>query len=283
MSEGARKVVYSTPQTSKHSGNGCIDMNFSKSFTPKVPRQLKCFARSIRQHVNPLSKKFQTPEKPPVWDEVFANPHQPLHVDVGSAKGRWLLHLARNHKDRNHIGLEIRERLVSRAKYWARTGLHQDDKPKFHRPLQNCDFIFCNANISFHPILSTYPGAVKYISVNNPDPHFKQKHRKRRVMNTSFVNILGSIHADGGILYVQSDVREVCDDMIGTIESTPLYDRIGANDRFEDEAYLPRNYFGEETEREKSVLTKAKDNEDGSSPAMWRMAFVRRYRKQCHM
>ncbi|MGA7935141.1 MAG: tRNA (guanosine(46)-N7)-methyltransferase TrmB, partial [Kovacikia sp.] len=48
----------------------------------------------VREHVNPLSKKYQSPISPPDWQKIYAIPDQPLHLDIGSGKGRFLLEMA---------------------------------------------------------------------------------------------------------------------------------------------------------------------------------------------
>ncbi|NEQ67490.1 MAG: tRNA (guanosine(46)-N7)-methyltransferase TrmB, partial [Symploca sp. SIO2D2] len=36
----------------------------------------------VRQHVNPLSQKYQIPVSPPDWTKVYAQTTQPLHLDI---------------------------------------------------------------------------------------------------------------------------------------------------------------------------------------------------------
>ena len=49
----------------------------------------------MRQHVNPLSSFFQLPLELPPPEELFRVPDQPIHLDIGCARGRCLLGLAR--------------------------------------------------------------------------------------------------------------------------------------------------------------------------------------------
>jgi hypothetical protein len=69
----------------------------------------------VRQHVNPLSRVHQAPRPLPPLQELFARPGLPLHLDIGSARGRFLLAMARLHPLRNHLGVEIRRPLVQAA------------------------------------------------------------------------------------------------------------------------------------------------------------------------
>ena len=50
----------------------------------------------VRQHVNPLASKFQTPTASPDWESIYTQPNLPLHLDIGCAKGRFVLKMAQN-------------------------------------------------------------------------------------------------------------------------------------------------------------------------------------------
>ena len=89
----------------------------------------------MRQHVNPLSQFFQLPLSLPSKNILFEKSHYPIHLDIGSAKGEFLIELATKYPDWNFVGLEIREPLVSlcekkRRKYfqggggWPKTRHH---------------------------------------------------------------------------------------------------------------------------------------------------------------
>ncbi|MEQ8957413.1 MAG: methyltransferase domain-containing protein, partial [Coleofasciculus sp. C2-GNP5-27] len=100
----------------------------------------------VRQHVNPLSKKYLTPVTPPPWEKVYDQPMQPLHLDIGSARGEFLLEMATLQPDWNFLGLEIREPLVETAQELvAELGL------------SNVHFIFCNVDNSLVPLLASFP------------------------------------------------------------------------------------------------------------------------------
>ncbi len=48
----------------------------------------------VRQHVNPLSHKYRHPIAPPDWDQVYQDMTLPLHLDIGCARGKFLLQMA---------------------------------------------------------------------------------------------------------------------------------------------------------------------------------------------
>ena len=57
------------------------------------------------------------------WGEVFAK-KQPLHIEVGMGKGRFLMDLARLHPDINYIGIEMYDSVLlahcRRGRNWRR-------------------------------------------------------------------------------------------------------------------------------------------------------------------
>ncbi|GJS33984.1 tRNA (guanine-N(7)-)-methyltransferase [Tanacetum coccineum] len=198
----------------------------------------------VRQHVNPLSTKLSVPVEPPNWNDVFEDPKLPLVVDIGSGSGRFLMWLAkRNPGRKNYMGLEIREKLVTRAKTWAK-----------ELALSNIHFMFANASISFRQLLSTYPGPLMLVSVSCPDPHFKKRHHKRRIVQKPLVEAIVDELMPGGQVFIQSDVLEVAVDMRKYFdeESEKLIhvDKIDSSILCDDAGWLLINPMGIRTERE---------------------------------
>ncbi|XP_020204034.1 uncharacterized protein LOC109789482 isoform X2 [Cajanus cajan] len=144
----------------------------------------------IRQHVNPLSSSFSVPAQVPDWNQVFADPTLPLMVDIGCGSGRFLIWLAkRTPKERNFLGLEIRQRIVKRAEVWVKD-----------LALSNIHFLFANATISFKQLVESYPGPLVLVSILCPDPHFKKRHHKRRVLQKPLVGAIVDNLMPGGQL-----------------------------------------------------------------------------------
>uniref|UniRef100_A0A1J3FJ51 tRNA (guanine(46)-N(7))-methyltransferase n=1 Tax=Noccaea caerulescens TaxID=107243 RepID=A0A1J3FJ51_NOCCA len=193
----------------------------------------------IRQHVNPLSSSFSTPAPVPAWDEVYKDPSLPLMVDIGSGSGRFLLWLAKKDAEsRNYLGLEIRQKLVKRANFWVN-----------ELGLSNVHFIFANAMVSFDQLISSYPGPLELVSILCPDPHFKKRHHKRRVVQKPLVNSILQNLKPGGKILVQSDVLEVAQDMRDQLdEESQALQHVDTADT--EDGWLVANPMGIRTERE---------------------------------
>ena len=194
----------------------------------------------VRQHVNPLSSKYQTPVNPPDWQKIYADPTKPLHLDIGCAKGRFLLKMATVEPNWNYLGLEIREPLVEEA-----------NESKGQAQLENLHYLFCNANNSLNPILSSLPvGTLQRVTIQFPDPWFKNRHAKRRVVQPEMLEVLANYLVSGGVVFVQSDVEAIAVEMRDRFSSSPAFQRQGGDD------WLDTNPLPVPTEREISTLSR---------------------------
>eukprot|EP00262_Sarcandra_glabra_P016147 TRINITY_DN516_c0_g1_i1.p1 TRINITY_DN516_c0_g1~~TRINITY_DN516_c0_g1_i1.p1 ORF type:complete len:281 (+),score=26.98 TRINITY_DN516_c0_g1_i1:273-1115(+) len=197
----------------------------------------------IRQHVNPLSSSLTVPVQVPNWKQVFRDSTLPLTVDIGSGSGRFLIWLAKRFPEsQNYLGLEIRHKLVKRAQFWVK-----------ELDLKNIYFMFANATVSFEQLVSTYPGPLMFVSVLCPDPHFKKRHHKRRVVQKLLVDSILKNLMPGGQVFVQSDVVEVALDMKNQFdaESDTLehIDGIDSSIMCDAQGWLLSNPMGIRTER----------------------------------
>ena len=173
--------------------------------------------RRVRQHVNPLSSKYAQPAIAPNWREIYPDLQRPLHLDIGCAKGDFVREMADRVPDWNFLGLEIREPLVERA-------LMKRDRDKQH----NLHFVFCNANNSLEPLFSNWPNCpLQRASIQFPDPWFKKRHQKRRVVQPALVEQLAKLMPSEGWVWLQSDIEEVCVEMCDRFDENSAFMREG--------------------------------------------------------
>ena len=153
----------------------------------------------MRQHVNPLSNYYDQIIPIPPAREIFKNPDLPLHLDLGSASGDFLFKLALQNQHWNYIGIEIREKLVTNAKLKLKD-----------TNISNLFFAYGNA-INLIKNLINGVSSIKFdsISVYFPDPWFKKKHHKRRIIQDEFIYDLSKIMTNGSFIFVKSDVLEL--------------------------------------------------------------------------
>jgi tRNA (guanine-N7-)-methyltransferase len=194
----------------------------------------------VRQHVNPLSRFHQQPRPLPPLDELFAQPQLPLHLDIGAARGRFLLAMAPLHPARNHLGIEIRRPLAEAAEAERRAA-----------DLPNLRFLFANANVSLPAWLAALPAdRLELVTLQFPDPWFKKRHHKRRVLQPSLLAALAAALAPGRELFLQSDVSGVIAPMVALVEASGCFERPAAD----AVPWRPDNPLPVPTEREAHVL-----------------------------
>ena len=191
----------------------------------------------VHQHVNPLSPYYRQAPKPVDLRAVFAEPTRPLLLDIGCARGRFLLRMAAAEPEWNYLGVEIREPLVDEANRLASEA-----------GLTNLRYEFCNAMIWLERLLDDLPaGVLQKVTIQFPDPWFKKKHAKRRMVNAELVSSVADKLAPGGTIFVQTDIEFLADEM---------FDLFRANESL-DETSIDTNPFPVKTEREVAVEEKA--------------------------
>ncbi|MEM6450300.1 MAG: tRNA (guanosine(46)-N7)-methyltransferase TrmB [Cyanobacteria bacterium P01_D01_bin.105] len=198
--------------------------------------------RRVRQHVNPLSNKYSEPAQAPNWADMFDHPQRPLHLDIGCAKGDFVRAMAQQVPLWNFLGLEIREPLVERA-------LMRHEKAVRSGAARNLHFVFCNANNSLKPVLMNYPGELQRVSIQFPDPWFKKRHQKRRVVQPALVTVLAELMPAGGWVWLQSDIEAVCTQMCDRFDENPSFSREGTD-------WLGASPFPAKTDRERVGIEK---------------------------
>jgi tRNA (guanine-N7-)-methyltransferase len=152
-------------------------------------------------------------------DELAASPWNPaalfgraapLEVEVGSGKGLFLQNAALAAPERNFLGIELAYRYAQFAAYrLAKRGIEnarlaQGDALKLFR-----EWIPAEAIAAVH--------------VYFPDPWWKARHHKRRVMNEPFLADVVRTLQPGGRLHFWTDVREYFEASLELIAAqTPL-------------------------------------------------------------
>jgi len=200
----------------------------------------------MRQHVNPLSKNFKKIERIPTLFEMFGDSKLNLHLDIGCAAGEFLFDLALSNKRWNYLGIEIRQRLVKTAKLKIQ-----------EREIKNLYFIFGNAYNILNDVQSKFIiENVKSISFNFPDPWFKKRHYKRRVIQPEFLNILSNSLQKGSLIFIKTDVKDLFDYMECTISNNFNFKAIDIDDYNYFESFNPNKV---KTNRERNVIVNQLD------------------------
>lgn len=190
----------------------------------------------VHQHVNPFAPFYIFEPAPIELEKVFADSAKPLLLDIGCARGRFILKMAQAETDFNFLGVEIREPLVREGNRIAKD-----------KNLDNLHYEFCNAMLKLDKLLEKIPaGVLQKVTIQFPDPWFKKKHAKRRMVNAELVNAVVEKIADGGRIFVQTDIEFLADEM---------FELFRVNEKL-IETPTAENPFPVKTERETAVEEK---------------------------
>lgn len=144
-----------------------------------------------------LSRHFrELPELPSPFDPAtLFGRAAPLEIELGSGKGLFLTSAAAAQPEVNFVGLEV-------AKKYARHIAGKLAK----RNLANAVVIEGNGLRLFRELLPSE--CARAVHVYFPDPWWKKRHKKRRVMNASFLADAQRTLLPGGTLHFWTDVEE---------------------------------------------------------------------------
>ena len=126
------------------------------------------------------------------WHNVFANSN-PIFLEIGMGKGKFIIQQALNYQNINYIGCEVEESIVLRA---ARK-IPQER-------INNLKLIICNA-LDLDKIFSK--DEIMKIFLNFSDPWPKNRHERRRLTAPEYLGIYQQILCENGEIEIKTDKR----------------------------------------------------------------------------
>lgn len=166
-----------------------------------------------RIHANPFSIRGDV--DPVDVQNVFES-HAPLALDIGCGQGWFALELAKAHPEWNVLGIEIREHLVKQVQQLAK-----------EHALNNLWAVFANANTHLSGLIPDR--SVLFVSLNFPDPWFKKRHHKRRVLTSAWLGVLCNKMIPGAEIHVTTDYAPLAKDMLQVLSNTPDFANLHAS------------------------------------------------------
>lgn len=127
------------------------------------------------------------------WKQVFGNKN-PVHIEIGMGKGRFILNMAKKYPNINFIGIERYSSVLLRA-------IEKYDTQEFH-DLKNIRFVCMDAR-NIGDVFTE--GEVKKIYLNFSDPWPKARHAKRRLTSVEFLKRYESVLAPDGVVEFKTD------------------------------------------------------------------------------
>lgn len=186
-----------------------------------------------RAHSNPLNDGLFNPPMGPSklpMDRLYAQPPSPVvqWCDIGCGYGGLLASLSAAFPNKTMLGLEIRDRV---AEFCRRRVMEM-----------RSEYPGCYGNVAFErtnamKFLPNYfaKGSLEKLFFCYPDPHFKKKKNRQRIISTQLLAEYAYVLQEGGgVAYVVTDVPELFDWMVQRFEQHPLFERRGERDHADD-------------------------------------------------
>ena len=144
------------------------------------------------------------------WAEVFEK-KQPLHIEVGMGKGRFLMDLARLHPEINYIGIEMYDSVLLRA-LQKREELEQEG-------VVYSNLYFMRVDARLLPEIFAQ-GEVDKIYLNFSDPWPKVRHAKRRLTSREFLARYDQILVPDGKVEFKTDNKGLFEFSLEEVKET---------------------------------------------------------------
>jgi tRNA (guanine-N7-)-methyltransferase len=159
--------------------------------------------QASRRHVEP---------QPPRWEIAFGR-SAPLEVDLGCGRGEYAFERARSHPEVDVVALETRKKWIDRLRTRSRNA-----------DLRNLRAIRCDVTQDLSVLFG--PGSISAITIHHPDPWWKKRHHKRRLVQPAFVELLARLLRPGGFVFLQTDVPDLAEEMSVAFASHAAFDRL---------------------------------------------------------
>ena len=138
------------------------------------------------------------------WQSRFRS-NQPLFVEIGTGKGQFIIEMARQHPDRNFIGIEIQTSVIAVAL-----------KGVVNSGLTNIQLVHTDGEA-----INTFfeAGEVAGLYLNFSDPWPKKRHTKRRLTSPVFLAHYADVLQPEGQLQFKTDNRGLFEYSLGSLNN----------------------------------------------------------------
>jgi len=199
----------------------------------------------IRQHVNPLkSDFFRIPLGALALPAGVA-----VEVELGSAEAWFLMERALAEPGGYFVGVEIRRDVAAAANIECE-----------RRGLPNVHSVFANMSVDLSRLFA--PGSVRRFHLNFPDPWWKSRQHKRRVVGPALVAELAEVLEPGGEIHVMTDIFDIALEAMATLEEAGPHRFVNARAPW---SFYPDNPWGARSRRERQC--------EADGTRVWRLLY----------
>ena len=128
------------------------------------------------------------------WTAFFGNP-RPVELDIGCGRGKFLVTAGETRPERNFLGVEL-----------DYTEARRTAKRVQKRAWEHVRVLGGDARELLKRVVPAH--SVSAAHVYFPDHWWKRKHKKRRLFNEEFADLLACIVMPGGLVHSWTDVEE---------------------------------------------------------------------------
>ena len=164
------------------------------------------------------------------WCDWFHN-NNPIHIEIGMGKGQFIHQLAEKNPDINYIGIEM----YSSVLYRALEKREQTD-------LSNLYFLRFDAK-NITDIFEK--NEVSRIYLNFSDPWPKDRHAKRRLTSSLFLDKYNIILKKDGYVQFKTDNRDLFDFSVETVKESNLWNLLSLSYDLHHSEFLEGNIMTE--------------------------------------
>ncbi len=183
-------------------------------------------------------KESDLEQCPGTWNQIFGN-NNPLHIEIGMGKGKFIHGMAKAHPDINYVGIEKYSSVLLRAIQ----KMEEEELP-------NLKFIRMDAE----DIVKVFgKGEVDKIYLNFSDPWPKDRHAKRRLPSRQFLARYDVILKKESRLEFKTDNRDLFDFAVEELEPAGWKAEAITYDLHHDEKLMKGNVMTEYEEKFSSM------------------------------
>lgn len=196
--------------------------------------------KGSKEIISSSSYVIQEPEQyAGKWKTVFNNSN-PIHIEIGMGKGRFITDMAKANPQINYLGIERYESVLLRA-------IQRRTKAE---PLTNLYFICIDAK-ELPEVFAQNEADRIYLNFSDPWP--KDRHAKRRLTSAEFLERYDQILKPAGQIEFKTDNRALFDYSLAVIKTSHWQLRAHTFDLHNDELLSAGNIMTEYEEKFSSL------------------------------
>lgn len=136
------------------------------------------------------------------WNTLFKN-NNPIYIEIGMGKGKFIIENAKKYKDINFIGIERQDSILAKA------------IQKIDEDISNLLIVRMNALM----IDDVFSNEIERIYLNFSDPWPKVRHHSRRLTSNIFLDKYDSIFKNNNNIYLRTDNKDLFTYSIETLSN----------------------------------------------------------------